>query len=53
MQEPRTQLKELWRSQHSATVDPVVAAEIDDIVVESTANAMIAELVDWDAVCAL
>ena len=52
--DPRTEIQECWRVQASENVDShAVLSAIDELVVEQTVDAMIAELVDFEAVTAL
>lgn len=52
--DPTRDIKECWRVQASENVtEHDVLCAIDELVVEQTVDAMIAELVDFEAVTAL
>jgi len=52
--DPSKEIKECWRCQASSNVDNHdVLCTVDEIVIETTVEAMINELVDFEAVKAL
>lgn len=46
---PRTEIKECWRVQASIS-DNTIQCVVDELVIEDTVDAMITELVDFEAV---
>ncbi|UBF23422.1 hypothetical protein HATV-3_gp72 [Haloarcula tailed virus 3] len=48
---PRTEIKECWRVQASENIsDNAIRCVVDELVIQDTVDAMIAELVDFEAV---